>query len=264
MVAYKPKEELLKSLIVQFQTRFEILIINNSPEKLDKIFYSYENVKVIDSKTNLGNGAGINTGIKKCQTNFILYMDIDTKINEFNFNKLLKYSKKIKDFGVLIPNGLNKDLNKKIVKRWDVEGSIFLINKNQLENKIEFDENYFLYFEENDFFFNCIKNKINVFFLPKVKFTHLKASSIETINNTSKEKLNLLREWHYIWSNYYFHKKNFSLVKAIEKSFPLFFKDLLKLFFYIIKLDKKKIKVRYIRICAFLTSFFNMKSSKRI
>ena len=54
-----------------------------------------------------------------------------------------------------------------------------LINKKTINNKVQFDENYFLYFEEIDFFFNCLKRGLNVFFIPKVKFKHNNASSID-------------------------------------------------------------------------------------
>ena len=81
-----------------------------------------------------------------------------------------------------------------------------LINKKLIDNSVRFDENYFLYYEELDFF-NCIKNNKNVYFLSKVTFTHKRASGIGE-NNQQLEKLYLLRQWHLCWSNYYFHRKN--------------------------------------------------------
>ncbi len=58
MVAYKPKSDLLKSLILQFNSLYKIIIVNNTEEKLENFFYKFQNVKIIDSKNNLGNGAG--------------------------------------------------------------------------------------------------------------------------------------------------------------------------------------------------------------
>ena len=50
MVAYKPKIDLLKSLIGKFNTKYPIIIVNNSEEKLDKNLYKLDNLKIIDAE----------------------------------------------------------------------------------------------------------------------------------------------------------------------------------------------------------------------
>jgi GT2 family glycosyltransferase len=264
IVAYKPKSIFLKSLILQFNNSYPIYIVNNSEEKLENFFYELKNTKIIESKSNLGNGAGINLALEHCQTDFALYMDIDIKFDEKNLKKLMNYSEKIKKFGVLVPNGMNKNITSKIEKKWDIEGSIMLINKKFINNRVKFDENYFLYFEENDYFFNCLKKGINVFFIPKVKFQHYRASSIDEKKLSSYEKIYLLRQWHYMWSNFYFFKKNFNLFMALKEIIPFFFKDVIMLIINIIKFNSHNIKIRYARICGLLNSLLNLKSSKRL
>ena len=177
-VVYKPKSELLKPIILKYKNFFPIIITNNSGYKLEAFYYQYKNVKILDSEKNLGNGGGINMCLDNCSTDFALYMDIDTNIDNRNFEKLIKYSSKIKKFAVLVPNASNKDHRSKIKKKWDMEGSIMLINKKSINNMVKFDENIFLYFEESDFFFNCIKKKLNVFFISKIHYKHDKASTI--------------------------------------------------------------------------------------
>ena len=261
IVAFKPKYDLLVSQIQKFNENFPILIINNSEEKLDNYFYDCKNVKVIESERNSGNGAGINLGLKNCDTNYVIYLDIDVVIDEKNLIKFLKYAKKIKKFGVLIPNSINYNPKSKILKKWDIEGSIMLFNKKILNNKIKFDENYFLYYEETDFFFNCMKMKIDIFFITKIIFFHNNASSIDT---DKKDEIKALREWHFMWSKYYFYKKNFGLVKALRINLPYFFKDCVKLLIYLIVLDINAINLRYNRITGFINSLVNLKSSKRL
>ena len=169
MVAYKPKTDLLKSLILQFNTLYPIIIVNNTQKKLENLFYKFEKVEIIDSKNNLGNGAGINKCLDHCNTSLALYLDIDVKLSNENLNKLLEYSNKIKDFGVLVPNGENRNAENDIVKTWDMEGSIMLINK-KINDKIRFDENYFLYFEKL-IFYNCLKKYKCLFFTKSFIFT---------------------------------------------------------------------------------------------
>ena len=134
LVAYKPKTELLESLILKFRDKYPIIITNNSEEKLKDFFYQLENVHVIDAKKNLGNGAGINLCLDHCKTDYALYLDIDVVLDHENFLKLLNYRNKIKDFAVLVPNGQNIKSKDEISKRWDVEGSIMLINKKLVHN----------------------------------------------------------------------------------------------------------------------------------
>ena len=264
LVAYKPKTELLESLILKFRDKYPIIITNNSEEKLKDFFYQLENVHVIDAKKNLGNGAGINLCLDHCKTDYALYLDIDVVLDHENFLKLLNYRNQIKDFAVLVPNGQNIKSKDEISKRWDVEGSIMLINKKLVHNVVRFDENYFLYYEELDFFFNCIKNNINVYFLSKVTFTHKRASSIETANNHQFEKLYLLRQWHLSWSNYYFHRKNFNKFIALKKNLPSLLKDIVKLIYFFFILDFKSFKIRFTRISGLACSFLNFSSYKRL
>tara|TARA_Y100001958_G_C21148007_1_gene484874 strand:- start:96 stop:917 length:822 start_codon:yes stop_codon:yes gene_type:complete len=263
MVAYKPKSDLLKSLILQFNSLYSIIIVNNTQKKLENFFYKFQNVEIIDTKNNLGNGAGINKCLDHCTTNFALYLDTDVKISNESLNKLLEYSNKIKDFGVLVPNGDNGNTENDLVKKWDMEGSIMLINKKKINDKIKFDENYFLYYEETDFFFNCLKKNINVYFLPKVLFLHNRQSSIDVSNNLEKSKIELLRQWHFMWSKFYFYKKNFGFLKSLKVCFPFFLKDLIFLILNLISFNKEKTNLRLSRISGLIHSFLGFKSSKR-
>ena len=223
MVAYKPKIDLLKSLICKFNTKYPIIIVNNSEEKLDKNLYKLDNLKIIDAEKNLGNGAGINRCLNNCNTNLALYLDIDVEFDNSSLEQLLNYSKKHNNFSVLVPNGQNKIYKDEIIKKWDMEGSVMLINKKTINNKVKFDENYFLYFEEIDFFFNCLKRGLNVFFIPAVKFKHNNASSIDEKKVDNLNKINLLREWHYINGLNFIFIKKFFIFTSFTKMFTIFF-----------------------------------------
>ena len=100
----------------------------------------------------------------------------------------------------------------KIIEKYDGEASIMLFNLKKIKNKNIFDENYFLYFEETDLFFRFKKNGLKVFFIKDLVISHQRASSIE--NETSA--ISNLRSWHYMWSMFYFYKKNFSYTYALK------------------------------------------------
>ena len=73
LVAYKPKDNLLEPLVLKFKDKYPIIIANNSEKKINDVFYQFKNVYVIDEKKNLGNGAGINSCLDQCETDYALY-----------------------------------------------------------------------------------------------------------------------------------------------------------------------------------------------
>tara|TARA_Y100000591_G_C21842681_1_gene706681 strand:- start:269 stop:1072 length:804 start_codon:yes stop_codon:yes gene_type:complete len=258
-IAYKPRIELVDRLIENFASKYPILIINNSLSKLNDDFYHRKNVKIIDNELNLGNGAGINLGLKKIKTKYVLYLDFDSFIDTENLRKLDNHVKKLKDFAVLIPNSTGKKQYAEPYKTWKSEGSIMLFNLEIIRDKILFDEKYFLYFEETDFFFNCLKKNLDVFFLPDVTTLHSQgSSSVEDV------KIENLRTWHYSWSQFYFYKKNFGTYYAYSKCFPFFFKDIIMLIAYTLTFKSKLFKFRFYRISGFLNSLIGLRSWKRI
>ncbi len=257
-VAYKPRIELVNKLIENFASNYPILIINNSPDKLNDDLYRRKNVELIDNELNLGNGAGINVGLKKIKTKYALYLDFDSFIDTENLRKLNNCAKRLEDFAVLIPNSTGKKQNTEPYKTWKSEGSIMLFNLDIIRNKILFDEKYFLYFEETDFFYNCLKKNFNVYFIPEVIISHNQGTSSE-----DDIEINYLRAWHYTWSQFYFYKKNFGFFYSLYKCLPFFLKDIIKLFIYLFKFDFKLFKYRYFRISGLINSLIGLRSWKR-
>ena len=257
-VVFKPKKKMVENLIQRYSKTFPVIIINNSLHKLHKNFYNKKNLTIIDNEENNGNGAGINIGLKLIQTKLALYIDLDAYISLKNLSKLIRYAELIKNFGVLISNASNINCKNKIFKTWNNEGSVMLFNLDILKNKLFFDEKYFLYFEENDFFFNCLKKKINVFFLPKVISSHARGTSI-----IEDGKISELRAWHYSWSCFYFYKKNFNYYFAIKKNLPSVLKNIIMIFCFLFTLNFKEIKLRLICISGFVSAFICLSSWKR-
>ena len=90
MVSFYSKD-LIEKTISFINKEIEIIVIENSnssqcKELLEK---KYSNVKVILSEENLGNGAGINIGLKKTNTKYAFYIDIDTEIQKDTIRNLL-------------------------------------------------------------------------------------------------------------------------------------------------------------------------------
>ena len=161
LVSFKSKEKVTK-IITKLKKNYKIIVVENSNDKsLEKKFCKSKNVCFYYPKLNKGFASGLNHGVNKAKTKFILYLDIDTKINSLQIKKLYNKAKNISDFGAVTAKikGQNyKDLilgRDKITKMNYVKfntGCVMFFNRKTFINLGGFDENFFLYFEESDFY----------------------------------------------------------------------------------------------------------------
>ena len=159
-----------------------------------------------------------------------------------------------------MPNHGNLSSEKKIIEKYTGEASIMLFNLKKFKKIGYFDEKYFLYFEEQDLFYQCRKNNLKVYFIPHLKIKHLRASSV------SKDLKNIinLRTWHYMWSMFYFYRKNFNYFVAVKKTLFLLIKDFAMLFLFLTIFNMKNAKLRFYRIYGLISSIFGFKSFFRL
>ena len=264
IVVYKSDANKLNKLLRKIGNKYKIIIIDNS------FNYNFNNIKItkktkIVRSNNIGNGAGINLGIKEAKTPYALYFDIDVDFNKNLIKKLLLKIKEIKNFGILCPNNGRFNCKPKIIENYEFEAPVMLFNIQEFKKIGLFDEKVFLYFEETDLFFKCKKNNKKVFILTDLIINHFRSSSVSIIKkNDINNKIIYLRHWHYMWSMFYYYKKNFGYLYGIKKTIKLFFKDSLMLIYFIITFEKKKKIIRLNRIMGLLSSCLLLKSYKRI
>ncbi len=258
LVIYKTEKKKLEFILKRIGKKYPIIIIDNSKN------YDFSNL-TISKKTNIirsdnnGNGAGINLGLKNCKTNYALYTDLDVIFKGDFIKKFYQFSLKYKKFAVMVPNHGNINSRKKLVERYHGEAAVMLFNKKILKTIDFFDENYFLYFEESDLFLRCKKKKLKVFYTPNFVIKHNRASSILI----DTEKINNLRNWHYMWSMFYYYKKNYNYLKAINIIYLLVAKDVFLIFFYLLSQNKKKLNYRFYRFYGAISAILGLKSFKR-
>lgn len=255
---------------------FKIIVIENSKDlRVKKFFKKKKNISVLFPKKNLGYGAGNNYGIKVANTKYCLILNPDTIFSKKEVLKLMDYTKKINDFGILLPRIDNKKsinafndkqkyvkANFKFIGQDYASGCAMLINKSKFKSQKIFDEKFFLYKEETDLIKRCQKQKINCFLLKDVKVKHMGTSSIMTkkIRNIENE---VFRNWHWTWSNFYFYKKNYSFFYSLLKFFRSILSSFIKRSFYY-SIDKDKYKIYDARFNGYISSILNKESSYRI
>jgi GT2 family glycosyltransferase len=274
IVAFK-SEEILEKCLKHVHQNNNIIVIDNSNNLNYKkiIKKKYPKINYITSKKNLGYGTANNIGIKKSKNTDVLILNPDAIITKKNYKMLENYINKIKNYGILLPLIQNKKLetilkkkinkpqiaNYKDIGKGYVSGCAMLINKKKLKNIHFFDEKIFLYKEETDLIKRCSDNNIKVYMLPKCYVKHIGTSSH---NNSLNFQMELSRNWHWMWSNFYFYKKNFSFLYAFIKMSKNDFSSTFKIILYIF-MNKKKYLIYKHRLHGLVCSILNIKSYYR-
>ncbi len=251
---------------------FKIIIENSNNINLkNQIEKNYDNIEVILSE-NIGMGASNNIGLKKCTTKFAFILNPDVKLRDNTLNQLINSVKTINDFAILSPINSKPELpnyliynnysnpSEDILSVDHIDGFSMLINIEKFPDKNFFDENFFLYLENNDICLRVKKNNENIYIIKNSLIDHLAASSSEIPFN----EFEYLRNWHWMWSKFHYNKKHFGFSKAIFKISPNFLSALFKYFIFLILFKTAKRKVYQMRISGIINSVLGKKSWFRL
>ena len=284
IVTFKTDRTILKNCLSSINNNIKIVIVENSKEFINKeeTEREYNNVKIICSGSNLGMGSGNNFGLKNTFTKYALILNPDIICDNSFFNNIQKYLKGNIDFSIIgtqyndnsiyKPAGFfsrkkkNEEIDFKIQELTPVEwvvGCSFLINLKNFENKEIFDENFFLFFEEFDLCRRLNNNKL-IFSSNKLIVNHLGFKGSFAFDKKYELEAIKLRNWHYLWSQFYFNKKHDGYFLAYWKGFFKIIPFFLKFIYFTFAnnaLEKNKYKYRFLGL---LNSMLLKKSKFRI
>ena len=267
IVSYK-SDHVIENCITSIDSEIEIVVVDNSNNDKfrDKIETKYKNVKCILSKENLGMGGGNNLGIKNVNKDFALILNPDVALENNSMNELMVASKEIGNFGIISPISskdeypnyiLKKDHNfdpDKPFKVKSVDGYAMLLNLKKLK-KIEnfnfFDENFFLYLENEDLCKRLIEKNEDIYIVPKSKIHHLGGKAVDP---KYKNEIEYLRNWHWMWSKFYFNKKHYGYLIALMKVFKNLISAKIRFFYYLITFNSFKRKIYQMRLLGLISS----------
>ena len=244
----------------------KIIVIENSNDETlkEEIYSKYQNVECVLSKKNLGYGAGNNLGLSMVKTNYALIVNPDVILNNDAVNKFFLSITNLEDFGIIAPISENEKYNnfsikndKEIKEVDNVKGFAMFLNMKNLKLINFFDDNFFLYFEEIDLCRRLKENNSKIFIDPKIKVSHSGGSS----HNSKIEKpMELSRNWHWMWSTFYFHKKHYGYLSAIIKILPKFSSSLIKFIIFLVTFQKYKSEIYKHRLLGIINSVLLRKS----
>ena len=272
IVTFK-SEEVIHECIRSIGNEIRIIVVENSynPEFKNKIEKTYQNVECIISSENLGMGKGNNLGINLAKTDYVLILNPDVVLEKTTLDEIFIASNIISNFAILAPISDNKafpnykiDNTSKILENEQssfevksVDGFAMLINKKNLDettdikNQNYFDENFFMYLENDDLCKRIKDMNKKIFIIPNAKINHLGAKAV---NPKYKNEIELSRNWHWIWSKFYFNRKHYGYTNAFMAGFPKFFSNIVKYCVYLLINNKDKKKKYFNRASGFFNA----------
>lgn len=195
--------ECIKSIELSNYKNYKVIVVDNNSKKDEGkiIKENCKQVKVINSKDNLGFSGGNNLGIKYAIDNHfdkILLLNNDTIIDSDMIENLLKYSNAstivapkmyyYSDKNVIWYGGgyiskltgnayhyqMNcEDQNDKDIKECTfATGCCMMIDSKIIQKYGYLSEEYFMYCEDTDYCLRLLKNNINIIYNPKAVLWH--------------------------------------------------------------------------------------------
>jgi len=263
-ITYKSSHIIFKSL-KNINKNFKITIVENSKNiNLKKKFNKIKNVNCVLTGKNLGFGKAFNSGANLIKSKYILHFNPDAFINNDVIKKLYQISKK-KKFAIISTNetsGITRIDNKnyeELKEVSSVKGFVMFINNSFCKKVNYFDENFFLYLEEIDLCKRVNKIGGRIYLAKNIFVKHIGGKSH---NPKYMYQMELQRNWHYLWSLFYFTKKHKNTFYAYKVTLRKFISSFLKLNLYFF-INKKKYMIYKCRFLGLLNSYLGKESSYR-
>jgi GT2 family glycosyltransferase len=263
IVTYR-SQNVIHRCIKSIDSKIKIIVVENSnnfsiKKDLEK---KYLNVKVVISGKNLGYGRGNNLGLKKVKTQYAFIINPDAYLDRNTLPEIKKSIQLLKDdFSIIAPNlkknfgYFSKNQNKKIINKnfFQVdytEGFAMLLNKKKIKFNIFFDKKIFLFLEEVDLCKRVVDSGGKIYIANNAKVYHsARKGSGEDL------EIDLCRNWHWMWSLFYYNVKHFGYFKAycvtLNKLISSFYKFILATLLF----NSKKREINFYRILGLINAY---------
>ena len=259
-------EDKIHQCLNSIDPRAKIIVIENSNDlgfknELEK---KYSNLNCYLTGQNLGYAKGNNLGLSKVKSKYALILNPDAFLESGALERLLATAKNLNDFAIIGPAKQNEFSNidldrdqKDIFQVNSLKGFAMFLNLEQFNNISFFDEKFFIYLEEIDLCRRLNKKNKKIYLDKKVIINHLGGSSH---NEKINFEMELSRNWHWMWSTFYYNKKHFGYISSLFKVSGKFVSALLRYIFYSLMLNKMKKKIYFQRLSGLFNSIIGRDS----
>ena len=260
-------DEKIFSCIDSIDKNIKIIIIENSDNFKFKnnIENKYKNVTCYLANENLGYAKGNNLGLSKVKTNYALILNPDTILKNEAIKNFFVNVEKSLDFAIIGPAvqekkdqlGHSKKNENNLIEVEYVKGFAMFLNLSQFEKIGFFDENFFIYLEEIDLCKRLKNDGKKIFLDSNIVIDHLGASSH---NKAIDFQMNLSRNWHWMWSTFYFKKKYKGFFVAFFEVLPKLISSIVKFLFFSLFNNKERKKIYFQRFSGLFNSIAGKQS----
>jgi len=253
-------DNVIEKCLESISANSKVIVVENSKNTSIKKYLEnkFSNVKVLISGENLGYGRGNNLGISQVKTKYAFILNPDAYLDK----DTLKELKNVKDllheeFAILSPRIFDNKENSNLIKVEQklfievdlVKGFAMLLNLKKINFNEIFDRNFFLFLEEIDLCKRIKESGEKIYIAFNAKIYHgVKASS------GNEFKIELCRNWHWMWSLYYYNLKHFGLFYAYKITLYKFISSLLKISLSILLMQKKKYLIHKYRLLGLINA----------
>ena len=211
VVSYN-SEAVLGDCLKRIPRHYEIVVVDNASEdKSTEVAKSYA-THVISNAENLGFGAACNQGARLLTTTHVFFLNPDAHLSQSALYELERAIEKFPDaggFGPRVKNlGQTKSFRSKSYIQQGryledcqvptdyaevdfIDGAALICNRDLFLNLHGFDENIFLYYEDDDLSYRIRCCGKALIYVPQALVLHAKKSS-----SKPKFRLHYLRSWH--------------------------------------------------------------------
>ena len=233
---------------------------NNQDHKVN-IEKDFDNVKCILSGENLGYGRGNNIGLKEVKTKYALILNPDAELFSETLKGFLNVAKEKPDFAIIGP-GIVEDKKKSLENRGAetvkaVKGFAMFLNMSEFNEIGFFDENFFFFLEEIDLCTRLLKQNKKIYYCPRIPVYHEGGHSHDSSFNYQME---LSRNWHWMWSTFYYNKKHKGFLVSFIIVGPKLFSSVFKFLLFLILRNKEKKEIYYQRFSGLMNSIMGKSS----
>ena len=258
-------EDKIDMCLNSIDREIKVIVVENSNNEAFKNYLQnkYQNVECELTNDNLGYGKANNVGLKKVKTKYSLILNPDTTLNKDTIINFLIFLKKNINFAILGPSQnvstLKNDYSN-LLEVNAVKGFAMFLNMEKFSKIGFFDENIFLYLEEIDLCKRVKKINEKIYLDQSIKIEH---DGGKSVNETFSYEVELTRNWHWMWSLFYFNQKQFNFPYALLLVSPRFISAVIKSIFYKLTLNNEKKEIYLKRLSGLINSILSRPSWHR-
>ena len=259
------REEKIIGCLNSIDNQCKVILVENSSDikTKEKIEKQFKNVDCILSGENLGYGKANNIGLKKVKSKYALILNPDASLNKNTLSNFLKLAEKQPQFSIIAPykqkyrQKVFDSEKTNLVKVKNVKGFAMFLNLKEFEDIGYFDENFFIYFEEIDLCKRLTNSNKQIYLSSSIVINH---DGAQSHNKAINSEMELSRNWHWMWSTFYYHKKHKGFIVSFIIILPKLISATFKIFLYLTTNNKEKKKIYFQRFSGIINSLIGKKS----